>query len=118
MIKFSRLLKSFQYAVRGIADVFKQEQNFKIHVFVAVIVIAAGFYFQVKIWEWLAIIGIISMVLILEMLNTVFERVVDILKPRTHVYAKQIKNIMSGVVLIVAILAVITGFIIFIPHIF
>jgi len=55
-------------------------------------------------------------VLILELINTVVERVVDILKPRIHPYARLIKDLMAAVVLISSIVAVIVGIIIFYPY--
>jgi len=56
-------------------------------------------------------------VLIMELINTVFERVVDILKPRIHPYARVIKDLMAATVLITSIVAVIVGVIIFYPYI-
>ena len=56
-------------------------------------------------------------VLIFELTNTVLERVVDILKPRIHPYARLIKDLMAAVVLISSIVSVIVGVIIFYPYI-
>ena len=89
------------------------EQNFRIQVLAALIVILAGVYFQLKPWEWVVIILLILFVLVLEMLNTVFERLVDMLQPRVHLYVHDIKNIMSSVVLITVISAIIIGLFIF-----
>jgi diacylglycerol kinase len=59
---------------------------------------------------------IIMWVLITELTNTVVERVVDILKPRIHPYARLVKDIMAAVVLISAVMAVVVGVIIFYPY--
>lgn len=59
---------------------------------------------------------IIMWVLITELTNTVVERVVDILKPRIHPYARLVKDIMAAVVLISSIMAVVVGVIIFYPY--
>jgi len=56
-------------------------------------------------------------VLITELTNTVLERVVDILKPRIHPYARLIKDIMAAVVLISCFVAIAVGIIIFWPYI-
>ena len=56
-------------------------------------------------------------VLIMELINTIMERVVDILKPRVHPYVRLIKDLMAASVLLASILAVIVGLIIFIPYI-
>jgi diacylglycerol kinase len=52
------------------------------------------------------------------MLNTVFERLVDMLKPRVHLYVRDIKNITSSMVLITAVSAVIIGILIFGQYLF
>lgn len=113
MVKLKRLQRSFKFALKGIATVYKKEQNFRLQLLIAVVVVFSGIYFHLRSWEWIIIILLILFVLILEMLNTVFERLVDMLQPRVHVYAHDIKNIMSSVVLITAISAIIIGLFIF-----
>jgi diacylglycerol kinase len=117
MIRFRRLLKSFKYSFTGLGSLIKKEQNFRIHIIASMVVIILGFYFQITIWEWTLVILMIAMVLILEMLNTVFERFVDMLKPRIHHYVKEIKDVMSAIVFTAALTSVIIGLIIFVPHI-
>ena len=68
--------------------------------------------------ESVALILVIISVLILEALNTIFEHLSDILKPRLHDYIKIIKDIMAAVVLMASIGAIIIGLMIFWPHIF
>lgn len=60
----------------------------------------------------------IAAVFILEMLNTVFERLSDILQPRLHHYIGEIKDLMSAVVLVAALASAIIGLIIFVPYVF
>lgn len=116
MIRFKRLLKSFKYAFSGLGSLIKREQNFRIHLIASLLVLFFSFYFQIRVWEWALVILMIAMVLILEMLNTVFERFVDMLKPRVHLYVKEIKDVMSSIVFIAAITSVIIGLIIFLPY--
>lgn len=59
---------------------------------------------------------IIVMVLGMELINTAFERVIDMLKPRVHPYARIVKDMMAGAVLLTACLAVIIGALIFLPY--
>jgi diacylglycerol kinase len=58
----------------------------------------------------------ICLVFILEMINTIVERLLDVLKPRLHEYVKDIKDIMSAMVLISALSSVAVGLIIFLPY--
>jgi len=110
-----KFFRSVVNASRGIKYAAK-EQNFKIQIIIAIIVIFFAQYFNLREWEKLALVLIIVLILVLEILNTVFERVVDILEPRVHPYAKIIKDMMAAAVFISAIGAVIIGIIIFGPH--
>jgi diacylglycerol kinase len=75
-------------------------------------------FFRVTRAEMVVLFMIIMGVLIMELLNTIMERVVDILKPRVHPYARLIKDLMAASVLLSSILAVIIGVLIFYPYIF
>lgn len=116
MLNIKRLYQSFKFAFRGLFSLIKKEQNFRIHVLASLIIIILGFYFSIEAWKWCLVIIMIALIFILEMLNTVFERLVDMLKPRIHIYVGEIKDIMSGMVLVAAITAVILALLIFVPY--
>ncbi len=115
---FNRSRKSFIYASRGIKTVWKEEQNFRFHSVMAVLVLTLAVILKVERVEFIILFLVISSVLTLELINTMFERLIDILKPRIHDYSKVIKNISSGIVFLVAMMSVIVGIIIFYPYIF
>ena len=118
MDRIQQFTKSLSHATKGLGHVLRNERNFQNELFVALVVILAMIYFRVTRTEMVALFLVIAGVLILELLNTVVERVVDILKPRIHPYARLIKDLMAAVVLISAIFSVIVGVIIFLPYIF
>lgn len=111
------LLNSFKYAFIGIASAFKTERNMKIHVAIMVLVVIFGFFFHLTIDEWFHCIIWIVMVISAEMMNTAIETTVDLAMPKFHEKAKLAKDISAGGVLIVAIGAVVTGIMIFLPKI-
>ncbi|MDU6181008.1 MAG: diacylglycerol kinase family protein, partial [Staphylococcus lugdunensis] len=76
------------------------------------------FVFQLNRYEWLFILLSIFLVLTLEALNTAIEFVVDLVTLDYHEFAKYAKDIAAFSVMLVSIFAIITGLIIFIPHIF
>lgn len=117
MNRLAQFKKSFSNALRGLAYVTKNEKNFQNELAAAVLVIIAMIYYHVTRAEMVVLFLVIAGVLILELSNTVVERVVDILKPRIHPYARLVKDLMAAGVLISAILATIVGLIIFLPHI-
>ncbi|MBU1177804.1 diacylglycerol kinase family protein [Patescibacteria group bacterium] len=117
MLRFGRLLKSFKYAGKGIFYAFREEQNIKIHFLLAIVAILLAIYFQISIGEIIALVVVISLVLVAELINTVLERIVDIIKPRMHPYAKSIKDMQAGTVLVAAAAALVVGLLIFAPRV-
>jgi len=118
MLNLKNIKRSFKYAFRGIADVFKKEQNFRIEVFVSLLALAMSIYFKITANHAIAVILVIMFVLVLELINSAFERMVDVLLPRIHEYAKEVKDIMAAMVLIASMFAVVIGILIFWPYIF
>ncbi len=94
----------------------KRERNFRIELVIAFLVLILMLVFKVKNWEAIILVLIMALVIAAELVNTVLERVVDILKPRIHPYARLIKDIMAAVVLVSSLAAIIIGVIIFLPY--
>ncbi len=118
MIRFKRLLKSFHYALKGLAKTFKEEQNLHIQTFLGLVAVVSGMHFRLGRLEWAVLAITIAMVLVTEVVNSAVERVTDVLKPRINVYVKEIKDIMAAAVMLSSLSAVIIGIIIFWPHVF
>ncbi|MFH1291900.1 MAG: diacylglycerol kinase [bacterium] len=116
MFSIKRLLKSFKSAGRGIVYVFENEQNFRIQIFVGILVMTMAVGFPLRTWEMILMILLILMVLIMEILNTALEKLNDLLKPRLHHYVYVVKDIMAGGVLLTSLVALLIGLIIFIPY--
>ncbi|MFA6106045.1 MAG: diacylglycerol kinase [Patescibacteria group bacterium] len=116
MFSLSRLIKSFRYAGRGLFRVLKEEQSFRIQVAMGFLVLILALFFNVKVWEAVALLLVIMMVLVLELINSVFERVVDVLKPRMHPYVETVKDIMAAVVLLSSLGAILIGVLILGPY--
>lgn len=116
-IKVRTLGKSFSYALKGFAYVFRHEQNFRVQVFVACIVAVAAVLLRVRSWEAVALTAAVCAVLVLEIANTVIEKFIDLLKPRMEHYSGVIKDLMATAVLLTSIASAVIGAMIFIPHI-
>lgn len=112
----SSFFKSFVYALRGIATVWKEERSFQVQTIVAFAVIVLMIAIELKPWEYIIVTLVMVMVLILEIVNTIVERFVDMVKPRLHSYVGTIKDMMAGAVLLMSIAAAAVGVIIFFPH--
>jgi diacylglycerol kinase len=108
-------LRSFKYSFEGIISFLRSEPNSRIHAAATVVVVVAGFYCRLSGSQWIAILVVTGMVWISEMFNTVVEKIMDHLSPEIHPRVKWIKDVASGAVLIAALVAAITGAVIFIP---
>ncbi|HBU27760.1 TPA: diacylglycerol kinase [Candidatus Uhrbacteria bacterium] len=116
MTRRSSFFSSISHALRGVYVVFRDERNFRIQTISAVLVLCAATLLQVRVWEYVLLLLLSSAVLILELFNSVIERMADGLKPRLQPIVRDIKDLMAGAVLLTAITAGIVGVIIFLPY--
>jgi len=116
MNSLQKLFKSFRYATRGLKYVLKNEQNFQIEILGGLFVVILMYLFRTRSLEKIALFIVIFAVLVMELINTIFERMVDMLKPRVHPYAQLVKDVMAAAVLISSIGALVVGVIIFYPY--
>lgn len=110
-------IKSFGYALRGMLTLVQNEHNARIHLFVTIFVIIAGFLLEVSSGEWIAIIFAIGFVFAMEAVNSAVEYLSDLISPDYNDLIKQAKDVAAAAVLFAAIAAVCVGLIIFIPKI-
>jgi len=117
--KSKNLLNSIEFAISGIKTVYKDERNMRIHMFCAVLVIILGLLLDLDRFEWLWIGLCIFLMLIMEIINTVFENVVNMVtNHHFHPLGKKIKDVAAAAVLITAIFSVFVGALIFLPKIY
>ena len=112
---FSKFFKSFGYAIKGVAEVFRKEQNFKVHTLMALLAILLGCFFQIAPWEWCFLAVVIALVLAAEMVNTAMENLCDVAEPNQNETIRVVKDVSAGMVLVCAIGALAVGIVIFLP---
>ncbi len=110
----SGFFESFGYAWRGICET-AQGRNFKVQAGVGVLALVLGAIFQISVYEWIAVLVCIGMVLGSECFNTSIENVVDLASPEIHPLAKIAKDAAAGAVLCFSISSLLVGIIIFLP---
>jgi undecaprenol kinase len=115
LMKLSKFVRSFGFAAQGIATALKTEQNMRVHTFAAVTVVGAGFLTGLKLTEWLIIVILIGGMIALELVNSAFERTIDLVTSELHPLAKQAKDMAAGAVLVFAVTSAIIGLLIFLP---
>jgi diacylglycerol kinase (ATP) len=110
-------IRSMGHAVRGIIFCAGKEANFRIEVFAAVTVIAAGILLGLSAGEWLCIAGCITVVLVAEVLNTAVEKLCDLYSTGNNPQIKIIKDVAAGAVLMAVCGSIAAGLIIFLPKV-
>ncbi len=111
-----KFFRSFRHAFAGIAYAIREERNFHFEVAVAIAIGFFAWYLPLTSDERAILAIVCTIVLALELVNTSFERMLDMMKPRVHPYVKVIKDLVAGSVLIAAAGALIAGLLIFLPH--
>lgn len=117
MSYFNNRLKAFGYAFTGIFQAFRQETHLKLHAIIALLVIGSGLFFNVSRTDWVILLLSVTLVIVLEMINSAIEKLCDLVMPEQHPKIKYIKDVSAGAVLIVCIFAVIAGLLVFLQYV-
>lgn len=110
-------ITSFQYAFDGIKEAVKNEPNFRIHLIIGLIAVGLGYFFKFSHTEWLILVFTITLVIILELINTAIETIVDVISPNYSKKAKVIKDLAAASVFIGSLAAIAIGVFLFLPKI-
>lgn len=113
----STFTKSFTYAWSGLLFVLGTERNIRIHLGIALCVIVLSLYLNISKVEWLILFIVIGGILVIEILNTAIENVVDLITEEYHPLAKIAKDVAASAALVFAIISVIIGILLFSPYI-
>lgn len=109
---------SFYFASAGIRKFLQTEHNAWLHAASSIGIIALTIFYPVSGIEAILLVFAIGLVWTAELLNTCIEKTLDFITTERKPQIEVIKDMSAGAVLITAIIAFITGLIIFIPKIF
>ncbi|MBO0932177.1 diacylglycerol kinase family protein [Fibrella aquatilis] len=115
MINLPKVLRSFQFAGQGIIDLFRYENNAKVHLLVAVVVVALGSWLGLSATEWALICTQVGLVWAAEGFNTALEKLCNRVTTQHDPLIKAAKDLSAAAVLILGITAVVVGLLIFGP---
>ena len=109
---------SFKNAFAGLLWAVKTQPNFRVHLILSTFAVSLGLYLQITREEFLVIIFTILLGLSGEMINTALESMTDLITKEWRQEAKIAKDVAAGMMLLIAIGAVLIAYIIFTPYIF
>ena len=108
-------LRSLKFALRGAWSLIITEHSIMIQFGIAIIMTIVGFVMDISATEWMFQFLAIGLVLVAESANTAIEKLSDFVHPDYHKKIGFIKDIAAGGPAFAAIIAVIIGFIIYLP---
>lgn len=115
---FSGRLKSVVFATKGAFKLLTTEHSIITQCIMALVLILAGFYFQISRIDWMFQVFAIGLILSIEGLNTAVEKIADFVHPDFHEKIGSIKDIAAGAVLFAAFASKIIIILIYYPYIF
>ena len=99
-IGITRLLRAFGYSFQGFRHTWREEAAFRQEVALALIVVPAGLYFGRTGIERALLVSPMLLILVVEILNSAVEAVVDRLGSERHPLAGMAKDMGSAAVML------------------
>ena len=109
------LSTSFRCAFAGFWYALKTQRNMRIHLAIALVVLALGLYLGLSWDQWALLTLTSGFVVAAEMFNTVAEAAMDAATPHYHPLVKTAKDVAAGAVLLTATVAVVVGLLVLGP---
>lgn len=104
----TRLIHSFGYSWQGLRSAWRYEAAFRQEVILALVLFPATFWLAHSLVTWLMLIGSALLVMLVELLNSGIEAVVDRIGAERHPLAGRAKDLASAAVLLAGLIAGIT----------
>ena len=110
-------IDSVKNCLDGINYVLANEKNFVREIIIGICAILMSYFLHITRIEWIIVLLLINFVLIMELLNTALEKVVDLYTTKYNEIAKVVKDVASASVFLMSLFSAIIGFLIFMPYI-
>lgn len=105
---FRHLVYSTGYSLKGLVAAFRNEAAFRQEVALCVVMVPFAWWIGKDPVEWLVLVGSCIFVLIVELLNSAVETVVDRIGPEHHELSGRAKDIGSAAVMLALGMAAVT----------
>lgn len=97
---FRRIRLAGVYAFNGVRAAFRHEAAFRQEIFLAVVFLSVVFWLDISRVERVLLVSVTVLVLIVELLNSAVEAVVDRVGSEQHVLSGRAKDMGSGAVMV------------------
>ena len=106
--RFLRIFKAAAYSTAGIKAAWRNEAAFRDECIAAAILLPIGYFYSDSIRQFAILVIPILLVLVIELLNTGIESIIDLVSPEQNELAGIAKDTGSAAVMISILIAVIT----------
>jgi diacylglycerol kinase (ATP) len=104
----ARIFKAFTYSLQGIRAAWQHEHAFRQEAVLVIIGIVVALVLPLSAYEKLMLISVLVLVLIVELINSAVEAVVDRVSLERHPLSKNAKDLGSAAVLFALLIAAMT----------
>lgn len=112
---FQRLLNATRYSMKGFAAAYRHEAAFREEVMLAIVLIPAALLLGLSAVETVLLIGSVLLLMLVEILNSGLEAVVDRIGPEIHPLSGRAKDLGSAAVFIAIVILCLTWGLIAVP---
>ena len=95
---FRNFIASVRYAIEGFGAAFRHEPSFREDLLFAVCLVPFAVILPVNAISTAVMIASLVLILVVELLNSAIEGIIDYLRPERHPLAKRIKDMASAAV--------------------
>ena len=117
MVSMRLLANSFRFAWRGLCDLWCHQQNFRLELFAGVFIMAMTYTFHIRPIERALILLMVLLLLAAEIMNSVFQYILDGISKERNEHFRMAKDMMAGMTLLMALGAAGVSLIIFYPYV-
>lgn len=111
----SRVLKALKYSMQGLSHAFRYEAAFRQELLLAIPAFVGVSFLPVSTLERVVLVATVMLVLIVELLNSAIEAVVDRISTELHPLSGRAKDLGSAAVMLALVLMILSWALILFP---
>jgi len=113
----ARILAATRYSIDGLLAAWREEAAFRQELALCAVLLPIAFWLPVSRTESLALVAVLALLLIVELLNSALEAVVDRIGTDPHPLSKRAKDLGSAAVLVALALVAATWGVVLWPYV-
>jgi diacylglycerol kinase (ATP) len=106
MLRLTRILKATHYSLKGLKAAWQQETAFRQECWLLLMAIGVVLSLDISYTHQLLLIASVVLVLIVEIINSAIETIIDRISPTHHPLSAQAKDMGSAAVFLTLLLAI------------